>query len=56
MKPGLTGLWQVQRRDDTSYRRRVAFDLTYARTRSVALNIKILFLTVPSVLRGHGVS
>ena len=54
LKPGITGLWQVKRQDQTSYRRRVAFDLTYARSRSVALNVRILVLTVPSVLRGEG--
>lgn len=54
LKPGITGLWQVKRQDQTSYRRRVAFDLTYARSRSLALNVRILLLTVPSVLSGEG--
>lgn len=54
LKPGITGLWQVKRRDQTSYRRRVAFDLAYARSRSLALNFVILLLTIPSVLRGQG--
>lgn len=54
LKPGITGLWQVKRRDQTSYRRRVAFDLAYARSRSLVLNLAILLLTVPSVLRGQG--
>ncbi len=54
LKPGITGLWQVMRQDQTSYRRRVAFDLAYARSRSLALNLAILLLTVPSVLRGQG--
>jgi len=54
LKPGITGLWQVKRQDRTSYRRRVAFDLAYARARSLPLNLGILLLTVPSVLRGEG--
>ncbi|MFM9936645.1 MAG: sugar transferase [Novosphingobium sp.] len=54
LKPGITGLWQVKRQDQTSYRRRVAFDLAYARSRSLALNLRILVLTVPCVLRGEG--
>lgn len=54
LKPGITGLWQVKREDQTSYRRRVAFDLAYARSRSLALNVRILLLTVPCVLRGEG--
>jgi len=54
LKPGITGLWQVKREDQTSYRRRVAFDLAYARSRSLALNVRILLLTVPCVFRGEG--
>jgi len=54
LKPGITGLWQIKRQDQTSYRRRVAFDLAYARSRSLALNLRILLLTVPCVLRGEG--
>ncbi|MBX9885055.1 MAG: sugar transferase [Novosphingobium sp.] len=54
LKPGITGLWQVKRQDQTSYRRRVAFDVAYARSRSLTLNLAILLLTVPSVLRGQG--
>ena len=54
LKPGITGLWQVKREDQTSYRRRIAFDLTYARSRSLSLNLGILLLTVPSVVRGQG--
>lgn len=54
LKPGITGLWQVKRQNRTTYRRRVAFDLAYARSRSLALNLGILLLTVPSVLRGQG--
>ena len=54
LKPGITGQWQVKRQDRTSYRRRVAFDLAYARSQSVPLNVGILLLTVPSVLRGQG--
>jgi lipopolysaccharide/colanic/teichoic acid biosynthesis glycosyltransferase len=54
VKPGITGLWQISGRNNTSYRRRVAFDVTYSRSRSVMLNIKILAFTVPSVLRAQG--
>lgn len=54
VKPGLTGLWQVQRVHGTTYRRRIAFDVTYARSRSMLLNLRILALTVPTVLLGKG--
>nr|GFD54129.1 exopolysaccharide production protein PSS, putative [Tanacetum cinerariifolium] len=31
VRPGLTGLWQISGRSDTSYRRRVALDVAYCR-------------------------
>jgi exopolysaccharide production protein ExoY len=54
VRPGLTGLWQVQRHAGTSYRRRVAFDVAYARGRSPRLYLLILARTVPAVLSGRG--
>lgn len=54
VRPGLTGLWQISGRNDVSYRRRVALDVAYARSQSFALNLKIMMMTVPSVLRAHG--
>jgi len=54
VRPGLTGLWQVQRDADTSYRRRVAFDVAFARGRSLRLYLLILVRTVPAVLSGRG--
>lgn len=54
VRPGITGLWQVSGRSNTSYRRRVAMDVTYSRSQSLPLNIKILLMTVPSVLSAKG--
>lgn len=54
VRPGLTGLWQISGRNDVSYRRRVAFDVIYVRSSSVAFNIKIILLTVPCVLMSKG--
>jgi exopolysaccharide production protein ExoY len=54
VKPGVTGLWQVTGRGESSYRRRVVLDLAYIRSRSVRLNFAIMFLTVPRVLFGAG--
>lgn len=53
-KPGLTGLWQVSGRSETSYRRRVAMDVYYARRHSVVLDTLILLKTVRVVLLGRG--
>ncbi|KEZ78812.1 undecaprenyl-phosphate galactose phosphotransferase [Salinisphaera hydrothermalis C41B8] len=45
-RPGMTGLWQVSGRSDTSYRRRIALDCAYVRRRSIWLDFKILLKTV----------
>jgi lipopolysaccharide/colanic/teichoic acid biosynthesis glycosyltransferase len=44
-KPGMTGLWQVRRRRDTSYDEMVRWDLQYAKAWSLWLDIQILFCT-----------
>jgi lipopolysaccharide/colanic/teichoic acid biosynthesis glycosyltransferase len=53
-KPGLTGIWQVSGRNDTSYRRRVAADMLYSRKKSVGFDLWILLVTIPAVLKAHG--
>ena len=54
VKPGITGLWQVSGRNNVHYRRRVALDVTYARNKSLALDLRILAMTVPAVLLAKG--
>jgi Undecaprenyl-phosphate galactose phosphotransferase WbaP len=54
VKPGLTGLWQVSGRNDTSYDQRVRLDLYYVNNWSVWLDILILAKTVKAVLVGKG--
>lgn len=54
VRPGLTGLWQISGRNNTTYRRRVAIDTCYARSRSLSFDIKILAKTVPAVLLASG--
>jgi lipopolysaccharide/colanic/teichoic acid biosynthesis glycosyltransferase len=54
VKPGITGLWQVSGRNDTSYRTRVALDCVYARRRSFGLDAYIIACTVPAVLTRRG--
>ena len=56
LKPGLTGLWQVSGRNDVNYRRRVAMDVVYCRTRSITMDIWILLATVPAVIACRGAS
>jgi exopolysaccharide production protein ExoY len=54
VNPGLTGLWQVSGRNNTSYRRRVACDVVYSRNSCLHLDLRILLLTIKVVLRGEG--
>ena len=54
VRPGITGLWQISGRNDVSYRRRVALDVSYVRSKSVALDMGILLLTVPRVVARRG--
>lgn len=54
VRPGITGLWQVSGRSDTTYRRRVALDVAYSKHRSLGLNIKIILMTIPAVLAAKG--
>ena len=52
--PGLTGLWQVSGRNNTTYTERVQFDEYYVRNWSVWLDLHILSETVKVVLTGDG--
>lgn len=54
VRPGLTGLWQTSGRSDTSYRRRVAMDVSYVERKSLALDIWLLCRTVPAVILARG--
>jgi len=54
VKPGLTGLWQVEGRSRTRFDDMVRLDLKYSRTWSPWLDIKILLRTPTAVLRGDG--
>jgi len=54
IKPGLTGLSQVRGRSDLSFSRWVRWDLWYINNWSLALDMKILFWTIPAILKGKG--
>ncbi len=56
VKPGVTGLWQVNGRSTVTLEEMVRLDVDYARRRSLWLNISILLRTVPAVLSGRGAS
>ncbi|MEM7741593.1 MAG: sugar transferase [Pseudomonadota bacterium] len=52
--PGITGLWQVSGRSETTYRRRVALDTVYSIRRDFLLDLEIIVRTVPAVLLRYG--
>lgn len=52
--PGITGMWQVSGRSDTTYAERVAMDTWYVRNWSVWIDIMYLFKTVKAVVTGKG--
>jgi len=54
VKPGLTGMWQVSGRNDTSYEMRVLLDEYYVRNWSIWMDIYILAKTIYAVLSGKG--
>ena len=56
VKPGLTGLWQVSGRNDTSYRQRTALDSAYIQNWTLWTDFAVLLKTVRVVLYGHGAS
>jgi lipopolysaccharide/colanic/teichoic acid biosynthesis glycosyltransferase len=54
IKPGITGLWQVEGRSRTRFDEMVRLDLKYARGWSVWLDLKILAQTPGAVIQGVG--
>jgi len=52
--PGITGLWQVSGRSNTTYEERVALDCWYVRNWSFWLDIVILLRTIKVVIKGEG--
>jgi exopolysaccharide biosynthesis polyprenyl glycosylphosphotransferase len=54
VKPGLTGLWQVNGRSDLSWEESVRLDLRYVENWSFALDLQILWKTISVMMRGSG--
>ena len=52
--PGLTGYWQANGRSDTPYQERIKMDMYYIDNRSLGLDLKIIFKTFSSVIKGEG--
>ena len=54
VKPGLTGLWQINGRSSTGFDGWVEYDIRYVRTQSLLLDLYILLRTFGAVVRGSG--
>ena len=48
--PGLTGLWQVSGKNRTTFTRMMELDIEYTRRKSLWLDLKIIFMTIPALL------
>src|SRR5208283_4921811 len=49
--PGLTGLWQVNGKNRTTFEKMMELDLAYVETKSLLLDVKIIAATLPAILR-----
>lgn len=54
VKPGITCIWQISGRSETTFDKWIMQDLEYIDKWSLRLDLKILFKTIPTVLRGTG--
>jgi lipopolysaccharide/colanic/teichoic acid biosynthesis glycosyltransferase len=54
LKPGLTGLWQIEGRSRTTFDEMVRMDLRYANIRSLWVDLKILIQTPAAMFSGKG--
>ncbi len=49
--PGLTGLWQVSGKNETTFGQMIELDIRYAREQSLGLDLRIMFKTLPVMLK-----
>lgn len=54
VKPGITGYWQVNGRQKTSYKERIKMDVHYVQNWTLGMDLKILLKTPLQVLRKEG--
>jgi lipopolysaccharide/colanic/teichoic acid biosynthesis glycosyltransferase len=54
LRPGITGLWQVNGRSDRTFEERVALEVDYVQRESVRLDVSIVLRTFGAVLSGKG--
>jgi lipopolysaccharide/colanic/teichoic acid biosynthesis glycosyltransferase len=49
--PGLTGLWQVSGKNQTTFAEMMRLDISYAREKTLGLDVAIILKTIPAILR-----
>lgn len=54
IRPGLTCIWQVSGRNDTSYNKRIELDEKYVDSHSLLLDITLIAKTIPSMILSKG--
>jgi lipopolysaccharide/colanic/teichoic acid biosynthesis glycosyltransferase len=54
VRPGITCLWQVNGRSNTTFNKWMQMDMEYIDNWSLSLDLKILAKTIPAVLKGSG--
>lgn len=54
LRPGITGPWQVSRRNESTFTDRARFDLDYDHSVSFGTDVRLILATVRVVLRGTG--
>jgi lipopolysaccharide/colanic/teichoic acid biosynthesis glycosyltransferase len=47
--PGITGLWQVNGKNDLSFKEMICMDISYCRNMSFLLDVKLLAATIPAI-------
>jgi lipopolysaccharide/colanic/teichoic acid biosynthesis glycosyltransferase len=52
VRPGLTGLWQINSQTVATFQERIQLDIAYVENQSLWLDIKIMLATIPALLRG----
>lgn len=54
VRPGLTGIWQVSGRSNTSYESRLLMDEEYIQKQSLLFDLKLILKTIPAMIFSRG--
>lgn len=54
IRPGLTGIWQISGRSDTSYQKRIEMDMMYVDSHNFWLDLRLIIYTIPCMLFSKG--